>query len=641
MSAAFLRVESGGSPVEVPLGLHPVSIGRHAANTIVLEDEAASRHHCVIEPTPVGFLVRDLSSRNGTLLNGRPIRSAALAPGDVVGIGDARVRLVAGTPSVPPTPAAAPTPAPTLSRPSAGPTAAFTATPPYVAVGAAPAWAPAPTAQRPPSPPTPAAPLAPAPAPPSPPAPRPASLTVSPLPPAPPARDRPTAVSSSSPRPPWRGEASPTNEIEQHLADAEARGESANGVLLSKNDLVLLGARGEVLHGETDPRTAGTVQALRGLLFECTQARATDIHMEPKGEHFLVRMRVDGMMVEAGRAYPDVGERMQRVVKVLSDIDIAHPNVVQEGHFSALLGQRKIDYRISFTPAMRGQKLVVRVLDPALAPRGVADLRLPNWMREHVERVTRQDQGMLLVCGPTGCGKTTTLYAALRGFDSAHRNVVTIEDPVEYEVEGITQFPVDASKGNTTIALLRSILRQDPDVIFVGEIRDPDTARTALQASMTGHLVLSTVHVRDSLGSVFRLMDLGLEPYMIASGLNLVLSQRLVRLLCPTCKQPRRPEPREAQALGNRASPVQQVFRPVGCGRCFRTGYAGRRAIFELLIVSDELKSAIMATPTFESLRKALGRTTFVSLRDSGYDLVADGASSVEEIERVVGVDLG
>ena len=291
-------------------------------------------------------------------------------------------------------------------------------------------------------------------------------------------------------------------------------------------------------------------------------------------------------------------------------------------------------HRASFAPAMRGEKLVVRVLDGAAAPSRLADLHLLPWMEQTLRRTVRRDAGLVLASGPTGSGKTTTLYALLREIDCDLRNVITIEDPVEYAVPGVTQIPVDEDAGNGFATILRSVLRQDPDVLLVGEIRDHETAMTVMQASMTGHLVFSTVHARDTISSVFRLLDLGIEPSLLANALNVVLSQRLVRALCPHCRRAVAPSSAQVMRMG-RAEPVERIHQPMGCRRCLGTGYHGRRVVVELLEVGEEMRDLILAGPSIAGMRRIAGGQLFTSLEASAWHLVADGITSVEEVDRI------
>jgi type II secretory ATPase GspE/PulE/Tfp pilus assembly ATPase PilB-like protein len=326
-------------------------------------------------------------------------------------------------------------------------------------------------------------------------------------------------------------------------------------------------------------------------------------------------------------------------VKILSDIDIAQKQIVQEGHFSARIPGRRVDYRVSFVPTLFGQKLVIRILDTYHAPLYVKDLQLPSWMRQIMEEALGQEAGMLLASGPTGSGKTTSLYALLRSGDISQRNIVTIEDPVEIQLDGITQIPVNEDEGKTFSALLRSVLRQDPDAIMVGEIRDSETARIAMQAAITGHLVFSTVHTKDAVGTIFRLLDLGVEPYLVAQGLHLILAQRLTRKLCPHCKVPKPPTAQQREKMGSSAQGIDRIYVPRGCPRCLGTGYAGRRAFFELLAATDEIRDLITRGPTSSDVHKALAGTKFVGIEQAGYQLVAEGIAPFEEIERAIGAD--
>ena len=418
--------------------------------------------------------------------------------------------------------------------------------------------------------------------------------------------------------------------------------ESLPDKTIGQNDIALLNARGQLSHAvgvaKRDGDNSGeAVALLRLILLICYRTFASDIHIEPKNDLFLVRIRIDGSMVEAAQLKKEMGIRLNAVIKILCDIDIAQRSIVQEGHFGTRVPDRRVDYRVSFTPAMYGQKCVIRVLDTASAPRYLWDLHLPDWMFQSLEKAIRGDSGMVLVCGPTGSGKTASLYAALRSIDLGERNVVTIEDPVEIQIEGITQIPVNEEKGNTFPALLRSVLRQDPDVVLVGEVRDGETAKTAMQAAMTGHLVFSTIHSRDTISAIFRLQDLGIEPYLIASGLHILLAQRLIRRLCRYCKVGIKPTAEQAAVLEPVAGKVGRIFRSQGCPRCLGTGFAGRQGVFEVLMVTEAIRETIAKTPNAADIGAALAGTKFSKLLQSGYRLVAEGVTTLDEIERAVG----
>jgi general secretion pathway protein E len=342
-------------------------------------------------------------------------------------------------------------------------------------------------------------------------------------------------------------------------------------------------------------------------------------------------------MISAIELNMSIFRRILGVVKILCELDTSQRNQVQDGHFSVAVKGRRVDFRVSLTPSMHGQKLVIRVLDSSNAPSRLHELGLMPWMYEKLRTIATKDAGLLLACGPTGSGKTTTLYSCLREIDVEQRNAITIEDPVEYFLEGCTQIPIDHKQGNTFANILRSVLRQDPDVIFVGEIRDIETATVAMQAAMTGHLVYSTVHAKDSIGAIFRLLDLGVEAYLVANALNVILAQRLVRLLCDNCKKPVTPTPTQNMKMGHHLDGVGRIFAPTGCKRCLRTGFMGRRALFELLEVTDSMRDIVLKTPTIQGIRGIAEQGLFTTLQQYGFQLVAQGATSIDEIDRVSG----
>lgn len=415
----------------------------------------------------------------------------------------------------------------------------------------------------------------------------------------------------------------------------------------NENDISLVDASGVIVHQATsagldsgrDEDAGEGLRVFRMLLLAAFRARATDIHIEPRHDKAAIRLRVDGYMLSAVQLSKSIAKRVFGVVKVLCQIDISHKAMVQEGHFAVLAKGRRVDYRVSFTPTMSGQKLVIRVLDSANSPARLHELGLVPWMYEKLRQVATKDAGMLLACGPTGSGKTTTLYSCLREIDVEQRNGITIEDPVEYYLEGCTQIPIDHKQGHTFANLLRSVLRQDPDVIFVGEIRDMETAKVATQAAMTGHLVYSTVHAKDTIGAIFRLLDLGIEPYLVANALNLIVAQRLIRTLCDSCKKAVKPTPAQNMKMKAMLSGVPHIYVPVGCRRCLRTGYVGRRAIFELLDINDAMRDILLKEPSIKALRDSASQGLFTTLQESGFQLVAQGFTSMEEVDRVSGSD--
>ncbi len=384
--------------------------------------------------------------------------------------------------------------------------------------------------------------------------------------------------------------------------------------------------------------TADGPNAMRLHLLLAAKSRATDIHFEPRGEHFHVRMRVDGDMVPIIDLPRRVGELIYGVVKAACHMHAAGRDAVQEGHFSILFPDRRVEYRVSFTPTVHGQKLVIRVLDQRGSPTSLHDLGLIPYMLDRLEKACQKDSGLILACGPTGSGKTTTLYNAIRTIDRTSRNVVTIEDPVEYQLDNVTQIPIDEHKGNSFNSLLRSVLRQDPDVILVGEVRDEETARTAMQAALTGHLVFSSIHSKETISAVFRLLDLKVEPYLVANSLDVILAQRLVRILCDQCKREVPVPPGVSSRLGRFLGGKPYMHAATGCARCLRTGYRGRRALFEMLDVNDELRDIILREPSIQAMKKVVDQGLFNTLQQFGWRLVAEGTTSLDEVERVAGM---
>jgi general secretion pathway protein E len=435
----------------------------------------------------------------------------------------------------------------------------------------------------------------------------------------------------------FRSKKDSTEELSPHLQLLYRKSEHLRELDFGLEDMVLVGSSQQELSIIGHDDSGDGILTLGLLTLIAFQARSTDIHLEPKADGFDARMRIDGMLVPIVQLPKQVANRLSGVVRVLCEMDFTGQKSIQEGSYSSIAPGRRTDFRVSFTPSIHGKKLAIRILDSANQLQSVKDLGAPKNLAKKLTDVMRQDAGMILMCGPTGSGKTTTLYALIRGIDRKARNVMTIEDPVEYQVEGITQTSVDAKRGQNFSDMLRALLRQDPDVLLLGEIRDAESAKTAMQATMTGHLVLSTVHAQDTLNTVFRLLDLGADPNMVASSLDLVLAQRLVRVLCKKCARRRRPSSDELEKLGRSARDM--IYDADGCGRCLGTGYSGRRAIFELLTTSYQLKDVMLTSPTLRQLREAVGGTGFVTLRDHGYQLVGQGLTTFSEIDRVVGLE--
>ncbi|MCK6483904.1 MAG: Flp pilus assembly complex ATPase component TadA [Phycisphaerae bacterium] len=393
------------------------------------------------------------------------------------------------------------------------------------------------------------------------------------------------------------------------------------------------------IDAQKQAKPAEALMAFRQLLYAAFRSRATDLHIEPKAEAYQLRFRIDGLLHSVGEISPKMGATVLNVVKVLCQADIAKKAIVQEGSFAIELPERRVDMRVSLTPSTHGQKLALRFLDKATVPDRFDELGMEPAAVAEIRRICAQDAGMVIVAGPTGSGKTTTLYTALKTIDANTRNIVTIEDPVEYRLENTTQISIDPKHELTFATVLATVMRQDPDVILVGEIRDQETAQMAMQAAMTGHLVLTTVHARDSVSTIFRLLDLGVEPFLCANAVSMTISQRLVRRLCTKCKRPFRPDARSIVALGLEGRQIEKFYAAVGCPQCMNTGYHGRLALFEMLTFTPQLRDVILTKPTIREIRAASGEWMFRTLRGSGLNKVIEGHTTVDEVERVAGAD--
>jgi len=387
------------------------------------------------------------------------------------------------------------------------------------------------------------------------------------------------------------------------------------------------------------PDEAPVIRFVHSVLFRAIRERSSDIHFEPYEKDLIVRNRVDGIlypMVAAPRKWhaPAVSR-----IKVMAGLDIAERRLPQDGRIKIRLGGKEIDIRVSTVPTAFGERAVLRILDRSSVAVGLTDLGLTDHEMSAIERFLSRTSGILLVTGPTGSGKTTTLYAALRRLDSGTKNIITIEDPVEYQIRGIGQIQVNPKIQLTFANGLRSILRQDPDIIMVGEIRDAETAEIAIQASLTGHLVLSTLHTNDSASAVTRLVDMGIEPFLVASSLAAVVAQRLVRRLCPDCKAPYTPTSAEARGIGLREPPASPFHRPVGCPKCLQTGYSGRTGLFEILPADETVRSAILTRSDADGIRALAVSRGMRTLLAAGAEKVVSGLTSAEEVLRVTQED--
>lgn len=377
------------------------------------------------------------------------------------------------------------------------------------------------------------------------------------------------------------------------------------------------------------------------LVYDAILRRATDIHLEPTEDQMSVRYRIDGILHTAEPFDRPTGDAVVNVIKVLSAMDISEKRKPQDGSFGAKLEGREVDFRVATAGSKTGEKLVMRILDNAASVGRLDEIGLRAKMVQSIRDLVNQPHGMFLCCGPTGSGKSTTLYAALREIDRFQKNVITIEDPIEYHIDNISQIEINQKAGQTFSATLRSVLRQDPDVIMIGEIRDQETATIACQAANTGHLVFSTVHSNDAITALFRLLDLGVEPFMIASALTAVLGQRLVRVLCEDCKEPYKPKPEFLEKANLPAEKVDVFYRPPEnpqqvCPACGGTGYVGRTGIFELLVITDTIRELIRENPSLNAIKAEARRNGMIYLQEDGLRQVIQGRTSIKELLRVV-----
>ena len=380
------------------------------------------------------------------------------------------------------------------------------------------------------------------------------------------------------------------------------------------------------------------VRLTNWLLHRATEERASDIHIEPQDKHLLVRFRIDGLLHEIQRLPKWTQGAIVSRIKVLSNLDIAEKRQPQDGRLIAEIRGRRMDMRVSTLPTTHGEKVVMRVVDQARSSIAIDQIGfLPDDL-SHARRFLDRPQGILLVTGPTGSGKTTLLYAALRHVQHESKNIVTVEDPVEYQIPGINQVQVEEKAKKTFPNALRAILRQDPDIIMIGEIRDQETAQIAFRASVTGHLVLTTVHTNDAASAVTRLMDLGLEPFMVASSLIGVVSMRLVRTLCPRCSESYEVNASNLNRLGVRelAEGTVSLSRGRGCPHCRQTGYHGRTGIFEVLEVNDGLRGLISARAPDSTIRETAIECGMRTIGEDGLQKVLAGRTTLEEVTRVV-----
>jgi len=400
----------------------------------------------------------------------------------------------------------------------------------------------------------------------------------------------------------------------------------------------LLGELKQTEKGRSDDVTdldSPIVRLVNQLLTNAVVQKASDIHIDPQETKVIVRYRIDGVL-RVERVLP---RHMQGVltarIKIMSNLDITEHRIPQDGRIKMNLDFHPVDLRVSTLPTVYGEKIVMRLLDMGSTLNDLSKLGFNALNMKRFNEMIEKPTGIVLITGPTGSGKSSTLYAALNKLNSEEVNIITIEDPVEYQLEGINQIQVNTNVGMTFAAGLRSILRQDPNIIMVGEIRDKETAEVAIRASLTGHLVLSTLHTNDSIGTVTRLMDMGVEPFLLASSLSGIVSQRLVRKVCRDCQEIQEPSKREHEIFARRGMKIEKITRGKGCASCNMTGYKGRIALHEVLVINDEMSRAMMNGESFQRLKELANKHRTIFLIDDGLLKIKQGLTTTEEVLRV------
>ncbi|QDV48214.1 Type II secretion system protein E [Gimesia fumaroli] len=396
-----------------------------------------------------------------------------------------------------------------------------------------------------------------------------------------------------------------------------------------------------------DPSSSRRVENSRGflaakeLVYDAVMRRATDVHLEPKEDEVGVRLRIDGVMYPTEGFDRSIGEAVLNIFKVLGAMDITEKRRPQDGSFRAIMPDREIDFRLASQGTRHGEKMSLRILDQTNSIASLSELGIRKQLVDKLSGIVKQPHGLFLCCGPTGAGKSTTLFAALHEIDPYQRNIITIEDPVEYRIDNVSQIEINQKAGQTFAESLRSILRQDPDVVMIGEIRDAETARIACQAANTGHMVFSTVHANDTFTALYRLIDLEVEPFMLASSLSALLAQRLARRLCPECKEAYQPNPEFLKKANLPPDKVKCFYRQpknpeIVCPSCTGLGYKGRISVVELLDFNERMRDMIRDTAGMSQLKAQARKNGMLYMKEEGLRLVVKGITSIDELLRVV-----
>ncbi len=405
---------------------------------------------------------------------------------------------------------------------------------------------------------------------------------------------------------------------------------------------------GKTSTGRRDTSRTSQVENSRGflaakeLVYDALIKRATDIHMEPKEDELQVRLRVDGVMYAVEPFDRALGDNVVNIFKILAAMDITEKRKSLDGSFRAITGGREIDFRVATQGTRDGEKMTLRILDQSNSVSTLNDLGFRKQLEEQLKEVVHQPHGLLLVCGPTGAGKSTTLYACLNDIDSFQQNIITIEDPVEYKMANVTQIEINTKAGQTFATSLRSVLRQDPDIVMIGEIRDGETANIACQAANTGHMVFSTVHANDAITALYRMVDLGVDVSMLSSSLSAILAQRLARRLCTECKESYVPKPEFLKKANLPAEKIEKLYRPpkagenAACSYCGGMGYRGRVGVYELLVITDRMRDLIRDKVALSVLKAEARKGGMLYMQEEGLRLVVKGVTSIDELLRVV-----
>jgi len=422
--------------------------------------------------------------------------------------------------------------------------------------------------------------------------------------------------------------------IDQHYGSAAT---STIEELVKETNIELISSRKQDENIEAASTVADTpvVKLTSAIVLDATKARASDILIEPMEDHLRVRYKIDGIFRETQSLPRTIQSGIISRIKVMSNLNIAERRLPQDGRFKIKIQEREVDFRVSTVPTAFGEKVALRVLDKSQAMLDVDKLGFEKEPLDELKKASRRPHGMILVCGPAGSGKTTTLYSVLKHIDAPEKNFVTVEDPVEYLLPGINQVNINTNIGLTYAATLRSILRQDPNVIMVGEIRDLETVDIAIKAALTGHLVLSTLHTNTAPGVIMRLMNMGVEPFLISSSVALVAAQRLVRKVCPRCKEAHEVPKTMLEKLKIKAPENVKFYKGKGCDYCFKTGFRGRVGLIEAVTINAELRELIAKRAHESNIYEAARRAGLVTLRESGLRKVFEGTTTLEEVLRV------